>query len=214
MNAGGASRVVKPVLAVAVAAVFVVAVVMIAGHVSRNRNPRGENIIMDNPQSSDRGELPSPLVNPRIVIEKSARKLMLHSGGKVVRTYRIGLGFAPGGDKEREGDGRTPEGEVYICAKNRKSKFYLSLGLSYPNVEDAARGLADRLITRTQHDRIVDAITSCERPPWDTKLGGEIFIHGNGSARDWTWGCIALDDADIRELFDAVPEGTEVVIRP
>jgi lipoprotein-anchoring transpeptidase ErfK/SrfK len=39
-----------------------------------------------------------------------------------------------------------------------------------------------------------------------------LFIHGNGSQSDWTWGCVALDDKDIRELFDAVPIGTPVTI--
>lgn len=154
-----------------------------------------------------------PLVNPQIVVSKSQRKLELYSDGRVVRTYRIGLGQSPGEDKVKQGDYRTPEGEFYVCVKNAKSKFYLSLGLSYPNEEDAARGWRDGLITRAQHDRIVSASKRRVRPPWDTALGGEIFIHGNGSQTDWTWGCVALDDADIRELFDAVPLGTSVVIK-
>ncbi|HUW55986.1 MAG TPA: L,D-transpeptidase [Planctomycetota bacterium] len=164
--------------------------------------------------SEARPALATPLESPKIVIRKSKRRLVLHSAGKAVRTYRVGLGFEPTGDKEREGDGRTPEGEFYVCNKNRTSKFYLSLGLSYPNTEDAARGLKDGLITREQHDAIVRAITHGERPPWDTALGGEIFIHGNGASRDWTWGCIALEDEDVRELFEAVPIGTPVVIQP
>jgi murein L,D-transpeptidase YafK len=159
-----------------------------------------------------RGPLPLPLVSPRIVVSKSKRRLDLYSDGRVVREYRVGLGKNPADDKERQGDYRTPEGEFYVCVKNAASKFYLSLGLSYPNREDAARGLRDHLITRAEHDRIAGAIDRGARPPWDTALGGEIFIHGGGSASDWTWGCVALDDADVRELFDAVPKGTKVVI--
>lgn len=155
-----------------------------------------------------------PLVSPRIVVSKGARRLELYSDGRVVRAYRVGLGKNPVDDKERARDYRTPEGDFYVCVKNAASKFYLSLGLSYPNREDAERGLRDGLITRATRDRIVAAIDEGLRPPWDTALGGEIFIHGSGSASDWTWGCVALDDADIKELFDAVPMKTPVSITP
>ncbi|MGH9903656.1 MAG: L,D-transpeptidase family protein, partial [Pyrinomonadaceae bacterium] len=121
-------------------------------------------------------------------------------------------GFDPKADKEKEGDGRTPEGDFYVCVKNAKSAYYLSLGLSYPNVEDAERGLRDNLITRAQYQRIVNAIKGKRTPPWDTPLGGEIFIHGRGSQSDWTLGCVALEDAEMKELFDAIPLGTPVRI--
>jgi murein L,D-transpeptidase YafK len=160
----------------------------------------------------EREPLKLPLVSPRILISKSRRRLGLYSDDRLVREYRVALGKNPSDDKERQGDYRTPEGEFYVCVKNAASRFYLSLGLSYPNREDAARGLRDQLITRAEHDRIVRAIERGLRPPWDTALGGEIFIHGGGSTSDWTWGCVALDDADVKELFDAVPEGTKVVI--
>ena len=153
-----------------------------------------------------------PLANPRIEVSKGKRELRLYDGTRLLRTYHVGLGFSPVEDKVREGDGRTPEGEYYVCVKNANSKFYLSLGISYPNIEDANRGLRDDLITKRQHDQIADAITAGKRPPWDTKLGGEIFIHGNGSSSDWTWGCVAVEDAEIKELFDAVPMGTRVRI--
>src|SRR5262245_22651122 len=73
--------------------------------------------------------LPLPLVNPRIVVEKAKRLLTVYSTEKVVKTYRIALGLSPVEDKIRAGDRRTPEGDFYICIKNPKSKFYLSLGL-------------------------------------------------------------------------------------
>jgi lipoprotein-anchoring transpeptidase ErfK/SrfK len=158
------------------------------------------------------GPLNLPLQHPHIVINKSRRELLLFDGEKQLRRYKIGLGKEPVGDKIGEGDMRTPEGDFYICVKNANSKFYLSLGLSYPNVEDAERGLRDGLITTADHDQIVDAIARRVRPPWDTKLGGEIFIHGNGSSSDWTWGCVAVEDSEIKELFDAVPMGTPVRI--
>ena len=162
----------------------------------------------------ERAPLRLPLRDPRLVVSKAARRLELYAGGRVVREYRIGLGQSPAGDKQRQGDMRTPEGEFYVCVKNAKSSFYLSLGLSYPNKEDAARGLRDGLITRATHDRIASAIDRRRRPPWDTALGGEIFIHGGGSASDWTWGCVALDNPDVKELFDSLPLGTPVRIDP
>lgn len=160
------------------------------------------------------GALPETLVDPRLLIEKSRRTLTVFSDERPVKTYRIALGPQWEGDKEREGDGRTPEGEFYICSKNPKSKFNLSLGLSYPNAEDAERGLAQHLITTREHRTIIEAIRSYRQPPWTTKLGGEIMIHGGGTQRDWTIGCAALDDADIEELYNRLPTGTSVVIRP
>jgi murein L,D-transpeptidase YafK len=153
-----------------------------------------------------------PLINPRIVVIKSKRLLRLYSNDSLVKTYRVALGLSPVENKERAGDRRTPEGEFYISVKNLRSQFYLSLGLSYPNREHAERGLRDGLITRSQYNRIIAALARKRTPPQNTRLGGEIFIHGNGSKNDWTWGCVALDDRDIRELFDAVPVGTPVFI--
>ena len=162
----------------------------------------------------DAAALPSPLASPRILVKKAERKLFLYSGSKLVRTYRIGLGLSPLGDKVRQGDRRTPEGDFYIFTKNDKSAFYLSLGISYPNAAHADRGLRDKMITRSQYDTIMQALETHKAPPQNTKLGGDIYIHGNGSRSDWTWGCVALEDEDIRELFNAVPVGTPVTIKP
>ena len=155
-----------------------------------------------------------PLRAPRIVVKKKARQLLLYSGDELVRTYRVGLGLNPEGDKIREGDRRTPEGKFYIFTKNSKSAYYLSLGLSYPNAEHAKRGLRDQLITKGQFEEIMRALKAGRRPPQNTALGGEIYIHGNGARSDWTWGCVALENEDIRELFNAVSVGTPVIIEP
>ncbi|HUS93395.1 MAG TPA: L,D-transpeptidase [Phycisphaerae bacterium] len=40
------------------------------------------------------------------------------------------------------------------------------------------------------------------------------MIHGCRADRDWTLGCIALDDDDIREVYPALPLGTPVTILP
>ena len=155
-----------------------------------------------------------PMKNPQLVIKKERRELQLFDGEKLIKTYKIALGFAPVGDKNKQGDGKTPEGEFYIFTKNPQSKFYLSLGLSYPNIEDAKRGLKQKIITRKQHDAIVKAINAGVAPPQNTALGGEIYIHGGGNSDDWTWGCAALRDEEIKEVFEVIPIGARVRILP
>ncbi len=161
----------------------------------------------------ENADLPK-LEDPKIVIKKKLRTLDVFDGTKLVKTYSIVLGSTPTGDKEIEGDGKTPEGEFYIFTKNAESKFYLSLGVSYPGIDDAARGLKENLITREEHDAIVQAVNERKMPPQNTRLGGEIYIHGGGTRPDWTQGCIALRNEEMKELFDALPVGTNVQILP
>jgi len=158
-------------------------------------------------------QLKLPLLDPAIVVTKTKRILELYSAGKLIKTYRVGLGLSPVEDKVRAGDRRTPEGHFYICLKNPRSQFYLSMQLSYPNAKHAERGLRNGLITRGQYNQTLNALNRRQVPPQNTRLGGELFIHGNGSQSDWTWGCIALDDRDIRELYDAIPVGTAITIK-
>lgn len=153
--------------------------------------------------------------NPRIVIKKKKRELQVFDGERLTKTYAVVLGSAPEGDKNEEGDGKTPEGEFYVFAKNDQSKFYLSLGVSYPNMEDARRGLRENLISQEEHDAIIKAVNEKQMPLQNTKLGGEIYIHGGGGTlTDWTQGCIALKNEEMKELFDAIPLGTAVQIMP
>jgi len=168
--------------------------------------PRAAPIILDD-------EMP-PMKSPRLVITKKDRKLELFDGETLVKTFRVSLGFSPVGDKEVESDGKTPEGEFYIYTKNPKSQFYLSLGISYPGIDDAERGLSDGLISKSEHDEIVNAVHQRKMTPQKTRLGGEIYLHGGGTGKDWTCGCAALADEDIRQLFNAIPIGTAIVIRP
>ena len=137
----------------------------------------------------------------RIRIEKSARRLMLISQGEVLKSYKIALGGNPIGPKERQGDNKTPEGTYVIDARNKDSRFHLSLHISYPNERDKNR--AREL---------------------GVSPGGDIMIHGikNGfswvgdahTGVDWTKGCIAVTDEEIEEIGKLAPNGTIVEIRP
>lgn len=153
-----------------------------------------------------------PMNDPRLVIKKRKRLLQIFDGEKLVRAYKIALGFAPKHDKEIEGDGKTPEGDFYIFTKNAGSKFHRSLGLSYPNLEDATRGLKGKIISREEYEAIAQAIDRKQMPPQKTALGGEIYIHGGGTKTDWTQGCVALENKEIQEIFGAVPIGAKVEI--
>jgi murein L,D-transpeptidase YafK len=143
--------------------------------------------------ASQTAPLKLPLKNPRIVVLKSKRQLELYSDGALVRTYKVGLGLNPVPDKERQGDRATPEGDFYVFTRNDKSAFYLSLGISYPNAEDAERGLRQGLISRAQRDAILKAIKRKATPPQNTALGGAIstFMEtaraaiGHGAV--WRW---------------------------
>jgi murein L,D-transpeptidase YafK len=154
----------------------------------------------------------------RILVKKGERKLLIYrtANGKerLAKSYIIALGNTPTGHKTRQGDGRTPEGEYYITHKNPKSNYYLSLGVSYPNTQDAEVGLKNGLLTRTQYEAITAAIRAQAKPPQDTRLGGDIFIHSGGTGKDWTLGCVALENEGIKELFDLVPVKTPVKIIP
>jgi murein L,D-transpeptidase YafK len=162
---------------------------------------------------AERG-LSYPLQQPSIRIEKGARRLTLLEQGAVVAQFPIALGSAPIGHKQREGDRKTPEGDYFVCEKHVSRRFYLFLGLSYPNARDAQAGYKAGRITQAQLQAIESATRAGKCPPWNTPLGGAIGIHGGGTTRDWTLGCIAVDDAHIELLYMLVPVGCPVQITP
>lgn len=132
----------------------------------------------------------------RVVVDKTSRKMYLLHHSKVLESYNVGLGFSPQGHKGKRGDGRTPEGEYIIDRRNPNSAFYLSIGINYPNEEDI----------RKAREAGVDP-------------GGDIFIHGRPfkyrkGGRDWTAGCIAVTNAEMRDIYAMVKNGTPITIRP
>ena len=152
-----------------------------------------------------------------IKVLKAERRLYLMSGRRVIKTYRVALSPAnPLGDKIKLGDGGTPEGRFFICEMlpHPKAARYgaRSMRLSYPNIEDARRGLRAGLISYRTYLAIVKAIKRGGTPPQNTRLGGSIRIHGGGSSRDWTLGCIALDEKDVKDLYSRVKRGVRVEV--
>lgn len=149
-----------------------------------------------------------------IIVKKSERTLELWQGKTLIISEPIGLGFSPVGHKQVEGDGKTPEGEYYVCVRNYQSAYYLSLGVSYPNKVDAAAALADGRINNATYESIANAIDNGECPNWYTPLGGAIMIHGEGSSSDWTAGCIGVENDVMDILFEYCPVRTRITILP
>ncbi len=148
-----------------------------------------------------------------MTFSKSAGILKIYRDKELVKRIEAIAGGNTA-DKRQEGDKATPEGTFYICVKNPQSQYTRSLGISYPNVEDAERGLREAMITQEEFEHIRWAINRRVQPPWNTKLGGEIFIHGAKGNRTSTLGCISISDAEILEVFDHIPVGTPVTITP
>lgn len=146
-------------------------------------------------------KLPSDAKVDKLILKKNLRELSVFYQGKLLKTYQVSLGRNSKGDKQKEGDRKTPEGLYFIVSKNLQSGYHKNLGVSYPNKED-----------------ILNAKNAGVDP------GGEIKIHGlrNGLGFigkfhrwfDWTAGCIALTDQEIDELYRAVEMGSPILIQP
>ena len=145
-----------------------------------------------------------------IKIYKKERELELYCDDSLVGLFKIGLGAAPVGDKNREGDKKTPVGSYYICTRVTETPYTLFIGLSYPNIEDAARNID--AINKAVYDEIEAKNKKMELPPWNTPLGGAIGIHGGGDSRDWTLGCIAVSDEAIKHIWEHTNYKTPVDI--
>jgi lipoprotein-anchoring transpeptidase ErfK/SrfK len=156
----------------------------------------------------------SCVTNPKIYVLKAERRLWLVQSDTLVRDYHIALGYSPRGDKYFQGDGRTPEGEYFVCSKNSSSKYYKSMGINYPSPQNAESALSSGMISYNEYRSIKSANDSMRQPPANTALGGQVFIHGGGCYADWTLGCIALSNSAIDELFSVVQIGTPVYIMP
>lgn len=137
----------------------------------------------------------------KVLVIKSERRLHLMSRGESLKSYRVSLGKRPDGPKQREGDQRTPEGFYWIDWRKASDKYNLAMHISYPNARDLARASAEGV-----------------RP------GNMIMLHGTPldeeypewffQTLDWTEGCIALTNDDMREVWSLVKDGTLIEIRP
>ncbi len=136
-----------------------------------------------------------------VLVEKADRKLHLMRDGKTFRSFDIALGIRPVGDKQHEGDFRTPEGRYLLDRRNPHSEFFLSIHVSYPNAHDIREARARGL-----------------------DPGGAIMIHGQPNVptrseayyrtQDWTNGCIAVSNSDMIDIWLMTGDNTPIEIRP
>lgn len=156
----------------------------------------------------------SDVMSPEIYIYKEKRRLYVVQSNVVVRDYPITLGVDPVGDKQTAADGRTPEGDFYICGKTPGERISKALIIDYPDKSHAERALFSGVISPLQFKQIALATASKAAPPWDTKLGGQVRIHADGSRDNGAHGDVELYNSDMRELFKVASIGTLVHIRP
>jgi murein L,D-transpeptidase YafK len=136
-----------------------------------------------------------------VVIEKSKRTLKLYAQGEQIASFWVSLGREPVGRKECQGDNRTPEGFYQVVGRKENSDFHRALRISYPSDYDIAHAQAK----------------GCDP-------GGDIMIHGLRvetpwtrkvhRQTDWTRGCIAVTNEEIERIWQLVPDGAHVEIRP
>jgi murein L,D-transpeptidase YafK len=146
-------------------------------------------------------KLPSNIKITKLIVLKSKRQLFVYSGDSLLKTYTVSLGKSPIGDKQFEGDNKTPEGYYFINAKNPNSTCYKNLGISYPDKTDIE---VSKKMGKSN--------------------GGDIKIHGLPNHqgffgkfhrfKDWTNGCIAVTNKEMDELYKSVEIGISIIIKP
>ena len=128
----------------------------------------------------------------RVLVDKSAKKLWLMRDGERLYEIDISLGKKPTGQKQREGDQRTPEGRYRLDWRDAGTDYHRAILVSYPSKADLTRGAA----------------------------GGEIMIHGQKYFWRWfsksplTNGCIGVSNLAMDVIWSATALGTQIEIRP
>lgn len=134
-----------------------------------------------------------------VKVDKSENKMYLYENGQKVKEYHVVFGGQPEGQKEQEGDQRTPEGTYTLDYKKEDSSFYRAMHVSYPNETDK------------EHAR-----------QKGVSPGGFIMVHGQRNGLgwlapvmqhfNWTDGCIALTNDEMDEFMSLVEVGTTIEI--
>ena len=191
------------------AIIFMVILVIAYNKYSQFIPTSAEALTQDQPYSLNAVDIQnirqhSPIME--IHVYKSKRLIQLRHDTQIIRSYSMRLGFDPIGHKVQEGDGKTPEGHYVIDWRNPNSQFYKSLHISYPNAEDKKKA-----------------------QDLGVSPGGNIMIHGSANhqqlkalpqlmnylpQKDWTWGCVAVRNTDMDEIWQLVDNGTPIVIYP
>ena len=138
----------------------------------------------------------------------------------LVRFHNISIGSGGAAESHRRGDATTPRGIFHVTWVDRHSRFNTFYGLDYPSARIAWGAYVEGKISEAEYDAIIRALRRHGRPPEETALGGQIGIHGVGMGDpgvqqtvNWTSGCVAVTNREIRLLARWMHVGTKVVIR-
>jgi hypothetical protein len=160
-----------------------------------------------------------------LVVSHQTYKMRLYETGKMFGEYDVSFGQSKG-QKQAEGDNKTPKGMYFVIQKHR-GKFDGTYGgyygghwikINYPNKYDAALGRETGKVTPQQAEKIAANWQMRAPTAENTGLGGGIGFHGwikewrNDGPRHLSWGCVVMHIYDISRLYDALPQGTMVVI--
>ncbi len=146
-----------------------------------------------------------------LAYDKSSHYMELWVNGEMEKSYMVTAGAAEG-DKEKQGDYKTPTGYFYIYDKKVSDSLKEEMSLNYPNIEDAKRGLKAGLINKSTYDEIISANKSLQKPSGSTGLGGGIEVHGNGELMDATRGCVGVYNEWVKDIYEVMQLGDRVYI--
>jgi len=170
--------------------------------------------------SSAFAETPKPSKDIWILVNTKQHSLSIMKKQKTIKTYKdISIGRAGITANKITQDDKTPIGRFHVSHITRKSAFHLFIGLDYPNLEHTKAAYKKGLISLDEYIDIQIALLSHKLPPQNTSLGGEIGIHGLGTADidihkqfNWTKGCVALTNEQIDDLQRWIQVGTHVIV--
>lgn len=118
------------------------------------------------------------------------------------------------------GSAMTPKGEFRVERINPNSQYATFIGINYPNPRVADQALSEGLITLEEAERIRRHYQQHRLSYPNTTLGGHIGIHGLGNRDpflnqrvDWTEGCLAVENDQVRLLHSLVDIDTPVLIQ-
>jgi murein L,D-transpeptidase YafK len=164
--------------------------------------------LIDQAKPWGENETPKSFRADRIVVSKSRKKLYLLNDGRIISDYNVSFGFGfDGGAKERQGDGRTPEGLYKIALKKTQTSYHRALQVSYPNKNDVA--FAAKGGFKPGGDILIHGFPS---RPIDGLVPENVrSIHG---VQNWTQGCMGVTNEEIEEIFKRVDAEVPLEICP
>jgi murein L,D-transpeptidase YafK len=177
-----------------------------------------ENTLAEELRARNMASVKSPVIR----ISRKDYTLGLYDGDTLlVKSYRAVFGRNPL-PKRLADDMGTPVGDYEVCDIDTNSIYYRFVKINYPNLQDLNDAKNRGVISREDFENLRYQSDLNQSPRADTKLGGNIGIHGLGRLNflfknlpfvfNWTDGSIAISNESMDELFPFLQKGTRVII--